>query len=87
MTMQASDFFCLDGKFYTLIDVEDKKQIIDYIPFPEPRPEFISTCSACWRGYTAEYAVEDGFLFITRLSAYDVDYLQGHHEERMCNRL
>ena len=64
MTMQASDSVFYEEKEFTLIDVEAGKQIIDYANFSliQPLDEF-SVSSACWRGYTAEYFIEDNKLY------------------------
>ena len=62
MTVQASDSFIFKRKKYVLIDVEIGKQIIDCADFhmPEHNPSF---CTACWRGYTADYKVRGDKLF------------------------
>ena len=62
MTVQASDSFIFKRKKYVLIDVEIGKQIIDCADFhmPEHNPSF---CTACWRGYTADYKVRGDKLY------------------------
>lgn len=62
MTVQASDSFIFKRKKYVLIDVEIGKQIIDCADFhmPEHTPSF---CTACWRGYTADYKVRGDRLY------------------------
>lgn len=65
MTVQASDSFLYKGKKYVLIDVEKGKQIIDCADFQMPEHAF-SMCSACWRGYTADYTIKRNKLYAVR---------------------
>jgi len=54
----------IDGKKYTLIDVEIDKQIIDCAEFIMPENDNgVISCSGCWRGYTADYFVERSVLY------------------------
>jgi len=62
MTIQASDSVRYNKKKYTLIDVEKDKQMIDCAKFVMPVSSHFFT-SACWRGYTAEYTIENGKLY------------------------
>jgi len=65
MTMQASDSFVYKRKKYVLIDVEKGKQIIDCADFQMPE-HVMSICTACWRGYTAQYTVKGNKLYGVR---------------------
>lgn len=65
MTVQASDIVIYSKKKYTLIDVERDKQLIDCARFVMPK-KVLSGCSACWRGYTAEYKIVEGVLYGVR---------------------
>lgn len=71
MTVQASDSFIYRKKKYVLIDVEKGKQIIDCADFQMPEHP-LSICSACWRGYTAQYTVKKDKLFCVRYE-WDAD--------------
>lgn len=62
MTVQMSDSFIYKRKKYVLVDVEENKQLIDCAEFQLSENPF-ALCSACWRGYTAEYRVTKGKLY------------------------
>jgi len=70
MTKQADDYMHLGRKRYTLIDIEKDKQIIDCAEFVMPYPSddeiCFSICSACWRGYTADYYIVRNTLYGAR---------------------
>lgn len=65
MTVQASDSVIYKKKKYTLIDIEKEKQIIDCAKFQMPNHS-PAISSGCWRGYTAEYRIENDKLYGTR---------------------
>jgi hypothetical protein len=35
--------------------------------YPRHDEIFVSSCSACWRGYVATWKIEDGYLYLTKL--------------------
>ena len=58
MTVQAADYMHIEKKKYTLIDIEDGKQIIDCAVFEMPKHDGnIELSTACRRGYTADYHI------------------------------
>ena len=61
MSVQMPDFMRIFGKRFTLIDVESGKQVISCGTFNIP--ETSSICSACWRGYTAQYSIDGETLY------------------------
>ncbi len=65
MTRQASDTVIYKRKKYTLIDVEKGKQMIDCADFPKEK-DIYSICTACWRGYIAEYRIRRKKLYGVR---------------------
>lgn len=74
MTVQAADFVRYNNKDYTLIDIEQGKSMIgevsDMTLFDE-----CAVSTACWRGYIADYYIEDGCLYVIR-SAHVWDVLE-----------
>lgn len=60
MTMQMCDFVWYKGRRFVLIDCEKDKSIIGSADF-NLSGRFTNT--ACHRGYTAEYYIDDNFLF------------------------
>ena len=60
MTKQASDYVWYNGEKYTLIDCEKDKSVIDSANFGLENKYF---GTACRRGYTAEYFIENNLLF------------------------
>ena len=81
MTVQASDYVLFENKPFTLIDIEKDKQIIDCAEFTfdtEIDEEKIAQTTACWRGYTAEYSIENDILYgIKMINLFiDGEYLE-----------
>jgi hypothetical protein len=63
MSRQADDYMFIDRRKFTLIDIERGKQIITCADFGFTKDDYrFPACTACWRGYTAEYTVESGKL-------------------------
>lgn len=65
MTIQAPDYVRYNNKKYTLIDIEKGKNMIGEISELTSLDECIVS-TACWRGYTADYFIEDGRLYAVR---------------------
>ena len=65
MSAQADDYMYIDNKKFTLLGVEAEKQIIDCVNFviPIPKGFKVTTSFSCWRGYTADYYVEQNILY------------------------
>ncbi len=60
MTIQACDYVWYKGEKFVLIDCEKNKDMIDSANF-DLKNQFMWT--ACYRGYTAEYFIEEDVLF------------------------
>lgn len=60
MTMQFSDYLYYQGKKYTLIAIEKDTDLINSADFGLEN-NICMTC--CYRGYQAEYFIEDNFLY------------------------
>ncbi len=60
MTMQFCDYVWYNGVKFTLVDTEEGTSLIDSADFDV---EGGTCCSACYRGYTAEYFIEDGVIY------------------------
>lgn len=59
MTMQLCDYVWYNGVKFTLVDTEEGTSLIDSADF-----DVEGTCrTACYRGYTAEYFIEDGVIY------------------------
>lgn len=59
MTMQFCDYVWYNGVKFTLVDTEEGTSLIDSADF-----DVEGTCrTACYRGYTAEYFIEDGVIY------------------------
>ncbi|WP_461256902.1 hypothetical protein [Treponema sp. R80B11-R83G3] len=84
MTMQASDTFSLGSKKYTLIDIEENKQIITCADFNLPKnKEIIVINSGCWRGYTAKYYVVKDKLYGIKISeVYNSDPKEKNYKSK-----
>lgn len=67
MTVQASDYVFYKNKRFVLIDVEEGKQLINYVkPSILQRLNEIfneTKISSCWRGYTAQYFINGNILY------------------------
>lgn len=61
MTIQANDFVWYKNKKYTLIDCEKEKELIDSADFN--LEDMDGVCTSCWRGYMAEYFIDDDELY------------------------
>ncbi|MBQ6389588.1 MAG: hypothetical protein IJH90_08165 [Mogibacterium sp.] len=74
MTVQMADYVTYNGRKFTLIDIEMGKSMIGELPGPGPLEERW-VCTACWRGYTADYFIIDDCLYVIRSKggAYDED--------------
>ena len=77
MSVQAADYVYLDNKKYVLIDIEAGKQIIDCATFdmPEDSGE-IDIITACWRGYTAVYHIEEDMLYGVKAQGFGRRYFK-----------
>ncbi|MDE6730584.1 MAG: hypothetical protein K2J71_07405 [Oscillospiraceae bacterium] len=60
MTMQSSDYLYYQGKKYTLIATEKDTDLINSADFGL-KNNICMTC--CYRGYMAEYFIENNFLY------------------------
>lgn len=60
MTMQFCDYVWYNGVKFTLVDTEEGTSLIDSADFDV---EGGTCCTACYRGYTAEYFIEDGVIY------------------------
>lgn len=60
MTMQSCDYVWYKNEKFILIDCEKKKDIINSADFGLKN---FSAMTCCYRGYTAEYFIEDNFLY------------------------
>ncbi|MDE6088746.1 MAG: hypothetical protein K2G25_10230, partial [Oscillospiraceae bacterium] len=60
MTMQSCDYLYYQGKKYTLIATEKNTDLINSADFGLENNIYM-TC--CYRGYQAEYFIEDNFLY------------------------
>lgn len=60
MTMQFCDYVWYNGVKFTLVDTEEGTSLIDSADFDV---EGGACCTACYRGYTAEYFIEDGVIY------------------------
>lgn len=68
MTMQIPDMVIFKDEEYYLLDIEKGKKIFDYDSYIKESNFPISISSACWRGYTMEYSIINGSLFLTLLN-------------------
>lgn len=60
MTMQCCDYVWYNGIRYTLVDIENGKSLISAADFAV---EGYVCCTDCYRGYTAEYFIENGVIY------------------------
>lgn len=60
MTMQSSDYMWYKNEKFILIDCEKEKDIINSADFGLKN---YYAMRYCYRGYTAEYFIEDNFLY------------------------
>lgn len=60
MTMQSCDYIWYKNEKFVLIDCERGKDIINSADFGL---KSFSAMTCCYRGYTAEYFIEDNFLY------------------------
>lgn len=63
MTAQVNDTFHYMGKDYTLAEIHGSRLFHPADVGLEPQ----GACTACWRGYTASFAVVDSHLVLDRL--------------------
>ena len=74
MTIQARDYISIGRKKYTLIDVEEGKQIITCANFVIPKYKNwykgYTASTACCRGYMAEYYIIKKSLYGIKLHDY-----------------
>ncbi|NKI27138.1 hypothetical protein HCG49_11245 [Arenibacter sp. 6A1] len=64
MTKQISDTLLYEGSVYFLNDDLLEKYFIE---FPDKMPDFEVISSDLWKGYSAEYKIKEGQLFINKL--------------------
>jgi hypothetical protein len=79
MTMQAADYVTIGKKIYSLIDIEENKQIIKFADFVMPThngENYIS--SACWRGYMADYYIIKNTLYGIKKQDYYCENTKEH---------
>ena len=67
MTMQSCDYMWYKNEKFVLIDCEKEKNIINSADFGLKN---FYTMTCCYRGYTAEYFIEDNFLYGQKKVAY-----------------
>jgi hypothetical protein len=67
MTVQVRDALSADGTAYRLAISPIESFFRQH---PERRPAFEAPDSSVWRGYVAEWAIEDGRLYLVRLTAW-----------------
>lgn len=60
MTMQCCDYMWYNGIQYTLVDTEEGTSLIDSADFAV---EGHACSTDCYRGYTAEYFIENGVIY------------------------
>lgn len=60
MTMQSCDYIWYKNEKFVLIDCEKEKDIINSADFGL---KSFSAMTCCYRGYTAEYFIENNFLY------------------------
>lgn len=60
MTMQCCDYVWHNGIRYTLVDTENGKSLISAADFAV---DGYVCCTDCYRGYTAEYFIENGVIY------------------------
>lgn len=78
MTIQVCDFVNFKNSRYVLFDCEKGKSVIDTAEFGL-KGRIYST--DCHRGYTAEYFIEDNFLYGVKM--VDMYYDEEKHSEKM----
>lgn len=61
MTIQMNDYVYFEDKQYVLIDCEKGKDPIDSAPFEVD--DMQQLCTACYRGYMAEYFIEEDYIY------------------------
>lgn len=67
MTIQVRDALSVDGTAYRL----STSPIESYFrQHPERRPNFETPDSSVWRGYVAEWAIDDGQLYLVGLTGW-----------------
>jgi hypothetical protein len=64
MTAQTADILVYQGKQFSLFS----NPLEEYFKLHPPRPFFVPTHTANWRGYVAEWVVTEGRLYLAALS-------------------
>ena len=67
MTKQCSDYMWYNNEKFVLIDCEKDKDIINSADFGLKN---FSGMTCCYRGYTAEYFIENNFLYGKKTAEY-----------------
>src|SRR6478735_379525 len=67
MTTQVRDALSADGAAYRLA-ISPLESF--FRQHPERRPAFEAPDSSVWRGYVAEWAIDDGQLYLVRLTGW-----------------
>ncbi|MCE5193873.1 MAG: hypothetical protein LLF28_00195 [Nitrospiraceae bacterium] len=65
-TAQIPDYIVYKGETLSIFS----NPLESYFSTKNPRPNslFVFSCTACWRGYVATWKIEDGYLYLTKIS-------------------
>ncbi|HRG42425.1 MAG TPA: hypothetical protein PLC27_13535 [Saprospiraceae bacterium] len=72
MTLQVQDIFTYKNETYSVYG-EPLECYLKTITLPHP---LVAPSSACWRGYTAQWAIDNKKLFLIKWEGYILDYLE-----------
>ena len=91
MTAQFRESIKIDGKEYGMASEPLESLIAKEFSggkegFPEGYPTLYPSCTACWRGYTGHWIIEDDQLWLEDMRGSDVDddekiYVEVAHNE------
>ena len=91
MTAQFRESIKIDGKKYGMVSEPLESLIAKEFSgskkgFPEGYPTLYPSCTACWRGYTGHWIIEDDQLWLEDMRGSDVDdddkiYVEVAHDE------